>query len=439
MDSAFWQSNSAFSNLAASVYSAYVRDYKGCIVKSGIEITQPDSLSASILEIQQVSCYNSADGALKAVVTGGTLPYNYSWNDALSQADDTASGLIPGNYRVIITDAHACIDSANHTLTQPLPLMLNNADTADISCFGEADGRIAVYFAGGTLPYAYQWNNGQPDTNVIENLAALDIPYALTVVDANGCENDSFAYQVKGPDADILIEEDIASHTDNLCFGDQLGSFTLLTSGGWENYEYSLDLTNWQTASTFNSLAAFSYSVSVRDSKGCLKEVGITITEPQQLQATAAVNLKTITVSASGGTPPYSYSLNGGSPQTSSSFTNLAAGTYYVEADDANNCGPVRIDNLVVASTGVLDSKELITSIYPNPSKGIFNIDYVLTGNATVKIQVYSLTGSMVFDKTIDATDGLNNTVQLDLTGLLKGAYLIKVNGYLLDTKLIIE
>jgi len=44
------------------------------------------------------------------------------------------------------------------------------------------------------------------------------------------------------------------------------------------------------------------------------------------------------TVSATGGTVPYTYSINGGAPQGTGIFAGLAAGNYNVIVTDANNC-----------------------------------------------------------------------------------------------------
>ncbi|GEM_PF-1041308 len=45
-----------------------------------------------------------------------------------------------------------------------------------------------------------------------------------------------------------------------------------------------------------------------------------------------------IIVTASGGVPPFQYSLGGGLSQTNGTFTNLAAGTYSVDVTDVNGC-----------------------------------------------------------------------------------------------------
>ena len=71
-----------------------------------------------------------------------------------------------------------------------------------------------------------------------------------------------------------------------------------------------------------------------------------TITEPTLLSASvsktdvlcnASNGIVTIT-SSSGGVGPYEYSINGGTYQSSGSFTNLGAGTYSINIKDANGC-----------------------------------------------------------------------------------------------------
>jgi hypothetical protein len=59
----------------------------------------------------------------------------------------------------------------------------------------------------------------------------------------------------------------------------------------------------------------------------------------------------TITVTATGGTAPYQYSLNGGTKQSSNIFSNLGAGTYSVMVYDATPCSFV-LDNLTIGATG---------------------------------------------------------------------------------------
>jgi hypothetical protein len=75
-----------------------------------VSVTEPDLLQVSV-NIQNVSCYDSANGELEAIVTGGTPGYVYTWTDAVATIVATtqiATNLIPGNYSVSVTDTNGC-------------------------------------------------------------------------------------------------------------------------------------------------------------------------------------------------------------------------------------------------------------------------------------------------------------------------------------------
>lgn len=55
------------------------------------------------------TCIGAGNGSANAVATGGTAPYSYLWSG--SQTTASLSGLAPGNYTVIITDANGCADA----------------------------------------------------------------------------------------------------------------------------------------------------------------------------------------------------------------------------------------------------------------------------------------------------------------------------------------
>ena len=53
------------------------------------------------------------DGKASAIVTGGSPPYSYEWQDAIGtpigQATQTATGLAAASYKVKVTDFNGCI------------------------------------------------------------------------------------------------------------------------------------------------------------------------------------------------------------------------------------------------------------------------------------------------------------------------------------------
>jgi hypothetical protein len=436
LDSIFWSSNGLFSNLGAANYKTFVRDYRGCVNNKHIEVTQPDTLIAIVQNVYTISCVNYADGALLAQVTGGTMPYSYLWDDALNQTNDTADNLAAGTYIVLVTDANSCTDTAYSTLSQPTRVTIASIDTADIVCFGGSDGHIGLDLQGGTPPYSYSWSPAQADTNYIDLLP--EGTYEVHTFDNNGCAGDTFVYQVKSPAAALSIIEVQTAHIDNLCFSDAMGELKVRASGGWGTYQYSTDLSVWQKDSVYANLPALVYTISARDTAGCIENVNVEITQPAQLQITAASSENTITASASGGTPPYSFSLNGGAWQSSGQYNGLAAGTYHVQVRDDNNCGPVQ-SNALILETGINLVNDDFARIYPNPTNGLFYIEFIGTTAQELLIEIYSLTGARIYENVYQVSVGLTNTVQIDMTDIPQGVYMVKVNGNLLRAKLVKE
>ena len=94
------------------------------------------------------------------------------------------------------------------------------------------------------------------------------------------------------------------------------------------------------------------------------------------------------------------------------------------QSDEAVNQQGVVIDDFVVEGTLANEPFEMTNiAIYPNPSKGIFNVSM---GTITPKIiQVYDLTGKIVSSK----TEFQNNQsiISLDLSNISSGIYFVKI------------
>ena len=91
----------------------------------------------------------------------------------------------------------------------------------------------------------------------------------------------------------------------------------------------------------------------MQDALGCLQNFNYIITQPAQLVATTSVVasnqcaddcIAAEDLIISGGTGPFSFSVNGGTPivlpagDSTYSFTGLCAGTYDIIVTDANGC-----------------------------------------------------------------------------------------------------
>ena len=115
------------------------------------------------------------------------------------------------------------------------------------------------------------------------------------------------------------------------------------------------------TTGIFTGLAAGSYTISVSDANNCTSSLSVAIMQPLQPLAVALTDKRDVTcfgeasgsfaVRASGGTPGYSYSLNG-STNSTGVFSGLPAGSYEVDVTDTSG----------VKSTTVKGTTTIVTS-----------------------------------------------------------------------------
>lgn len=129
------------------------------------------------------------------------------------------------------------------------------------------------------------------------------------------------------------------------------GSINASASGG-SGFTFSLSGGPFQNSGIFTGLSAGSYTVTAKSTAGCTGTgtftlvnpagictgVIITVTGTSTINVPCEANTAIVTISASGGTAPYTHSINGINFQSSTVFNNVATGNYTVTAKDANGC-----------------------------------------------------------------------------------------------------
>jgi len=325
---------SSITGLTAGTYSVTVKDANNCSTVVSYTVSQPTLLTASISSPTQVACFGGNNGAATVTPTGGTPSYTYLWSSGATTA--TSSGLTAGTYSVTVRDANNCSTTANVTITQPTQLNASISASTNVSCNGGTNGSATVSASGGTPSYSYSWSNLQT-TATASNLAAGT--YSVTITDNHSCTTTS-SVTITQP---TLLTSAISSSTQVSCFGTSTGSATVAAFGGTSPYSYLWS--NTQTTATVSNLAAGTYNVTVTDNKGCTSTSSVTITQPTALAASISSpthvlcyggNNGNASVSVTGGTPSYVYLWNNG--QSTSSISNLYAGTYTVTVTDNNSC-----------------------------------------------------------------------------------------------------
>ncbi|WP_200911945.1 SprB repeat-containing protein, partial [Pedobacter sp. Hv1] len=342
--------------LQAGHYTYTVTDANGCsrsyngapsTPSGGAVVTQPSALSAaSGGGSTNVSCFGGSNGTATVAPTGGTAPYTYSWSPAGGTAA-TASGLSSGSYTVTVTDANACQTTRTFVLSQPSAILAATTSVVTVSCNGGSNGSATINATGGTAPYTYLWSNGAT-TQTISGLMAGH--YTYTVTDANGCSK-AYNGALNSPTQGAVVTQPSALNTsiskvDVSCFGGSNGIAALSVSGGTGPYTYSWS-PNVSSSAVAVGLTAGSYIVTATDNKGCTVQRTIVVGQPASA-VSASITSQTnnsifggstgaATVSATGGTPGYTYSWapSGGTAATASGLT---AGTYTVTIEDVRGC-----------------------------------------------------------------------------------------------------
>jgi gliding motility-associated-like protein len=359
-----FQASGTFNNLTAGAYTIIAKDANDCQVVIPATITEPaDPLTALVSSQTNVFCAGQATGSATVMASGGTPPYEYSWNTTPVQSTETVANLQAGGYIVTVTDAAGCTKTANVTITEPAPLVIT-ITKKDVACKGDLTGSATASASGGIPPYIYAWLTSPiQSTATISNLAPGT--YSVAVFDSAGCFK-SGSVTISEPDTKFTAS--ITDQVNVLCASSTTGSITVAGSGGTSPYQYNINGGAFQAGGTFNNLTAGPHTIIAKDANDCQVIISATITSPPN-GITASITSQTnvpcagetngsATVTASGGTSPYTYSWNTSPVQTTASITNLAAGTYIVTSTD--NAGCFVLDTAII--TEPLKLKASITN-----------------------------------------------------------------------------
>lgn len=321
-------------DLGAGTYGCTVTDGNGCAQDTFVVLTQPDSLFAETLQLQNPSCAGAADGLIQLQAVGGTAPFVFSW---LHGAEGSVLQDLPqGYYSVLLSDAYGCLaDTQTYVLTSP-PGIQAEALLHPPSCLGYADGAIDLQLLQGTAPFTFYWNTGDTTQSI------ADLPqgnYQLTLVDALGCM-DTLEFFLE---ADQPMNYSFSAFAPN-CHGASNGMVFLAVFGGQQPYLYSWS--NGDTTAVLENVPAATYSCTVTDAQGCMLIVdSISLTdfppivftlEAMDSVSCAGASDGAIHLSVTGGVPPYLYTWS--NEEVTENLLSVPAGSYQLTVLDSVQC-----------------------------------------------------------------------------------------------------
>ncbi|MCF8370647.1 MAG: T9SS type A sorting domain-containing protein [Bacteroidales bacterium] len=401
-----WPSNSAvlldaltplsIGNLCAGTYILTVTDAIGCTSTVTVVLVDPPLLLANITGINP-SNPGATNGSADLTVSGGTLPYNYLWNNGMTNEDLT--GLSAGTYCVTVTDANGCIATACVTLVDPVCPSTNQFWIAMNSNYGivpSLSGGTDYYPGGinGWFDYPSEWWNiwfcnlpfdstGYKTIHVEFNVSVYEpgLPFYL-----------KFAVNYSTPAWDLVnttmpplpFNPTVVANENQFIYREVLVNSTTIGASGFHSYDFvipnycpgwvSIDVQGFNfkiTNGVINHVClqeqlgqcchfencdvtcdyitesaclqlGGQWNPNLTCNDSCALEVldlGLTGVNPT---CSGACN-GSITASINGGVAPYllswvSSSVNLPSTSTAYTITNLCAGTYTITVTDAIGC-----------------------------------------------------------------------------------------------------
>jgi len=325
------------TGLTAGTYQVVITDLDGCAITEEIVISQPTQVQASSTSTD-ASC-GEANGTIDLTPTGGTgNAYTYEWDNGLPSIEDP-SGIPAGNYNVTITDGSGCTAVSTVSVSTPNGLAFAPASN-DVSCFGDADGSIALNLEGGTPPFAIDWDQDQYDGESI----ITDLPsgtYSVVVTDADSCSVVT-TLTIEQPQ-ELLATAD---SEDANCNGGNDGSVSVAPTGGSGTFNYQWNVAGVGNANTATGLSSGNYEVTIIDSQGCTTTTTASVEEPTVLVALSdgqntncfGASDGSIELNISGGVGPYTFDWNDDQLDGLEDPTDISAGVYSVIITDANDC-----------------------------------------------------------------------------------------------------
>ncbi|MEP7373191.1 MAG: gliding motility-associated C-terminal domain-containing protein [Chitinophagaceae bacterium] len=409
IDGINYQASNVFAGLAPGVYFITAKDANGVTNSLGAEVYDrcPFVTAAATGE----TCAKN-DGTITATATKGTAPYQYSINGVNFQPGNVFTGLLKGTYTVALKDALGFTSTTKATVGDDCVTV--TAVATDATC-GNDNGTITATVTRGTAPFLYSLDGivFQAD-NIFPGVKGGT--YTVTVKDFSGQRGTAIVTVNDTPGPQINLNTTPASCSNND------GTITVTATGGKLPFQYSIDGNNFQAGNVFKNRTSADYTVWIQDANQCL--VSATIRVLLNCPVVTAVGKNetcdsrngTITATATNGTGPYQYSIDGINFQSGDLFIGITAGTYTVTVKDAlnsTNTTTVTIKNICPTVSVVVNDGLCTTAngkITASAANGTAPYQYSIDGINFKVGNTFTGHGSATYTITVKDANGLTNT-----------------------------
>ncbi|MCB0475526.1 MAG: T9SS type A sorting domain-containing protein, partial [Flavobacteriaceae bacterium] len=426
------QTSYRITGLSAGNYRVVITDDNGNTASDTYLLDEPSVLAISLNVTSEVSCASGADGAIDALVQGGTPPYTYMWSNGASSEDIDNLGV--GSYTLTVTDTNGCTLSERVEVTQPGGMEITGAAVPP-ACNGGIDGSISLNVSAGNPPYSYLWNTGATTASV-DNLSAGS--YSVTVTDDAGCKS-VLDFTLADPDPLVLdLGEDRV-----LCSGQSYLIDATIDDPG-ADYQWTGDNGFVSTSPIVELYEAGNYTLIITNSNGCTAQDSVLITTINEtvsadflVSTQAFVGETIVVVDVSDPVPDtieWKFSDGTNIIEQNQDYAEISfdrEGVYKVTMTAfKGSCQAEMTKEVIVQSQAYADQeydnespfiKEFME--YPNPNNGVFEVQVSLAETSAIIVKIINLGTNVIVNSRI-ANGDVEYLLSYDLNTAI-GAYLV--------------
>lgn len=348
------QTNATANNLTNGSYTITVTSASGAVTTGNATITAPEQIVPNVA-VQNATTPTANNGSCSATPSGGTTPYSYTWSNGSIAA--SVNNLAPSTYSVTVTDSYGCratqimtvaagsagtptyctTTSANPwndwiagvqigTINNPSGKSYYSNFTSQSTTLNTSGGYIVTFTAGSSwTTYQKNWriwidfNKDGIFQDPTERVLQVAVPAPV-----NGIELQTTIHS-------LIVPVAAAVGTTRMRISMKRGAYPspceTIPNGETEDYTVAI-ITSSSSPVTLNMSAL-----------------------PLNCYGS---NNGTATVTASGGTSPYTYAWNNG--QNNATATGLSAGTYTVTVTAASG-------NIAIGTATIIQPLQLVLAI----------------------------------------------------------------------------
>lgn len=371
----------SITDIPAGKYTFFVTDKKGCKLQETYNLGEPEELLITLNQNNIILCNGGSEASVKATVTGGVIPYEYTWydsNNTLISNEVILPNVKKGSYYLIITDSENNQKQSAALLISEPGVLKTELESTPGSCGTANDWKITANTAGGTLPYKYFWSTGDT-TQTITNMSLGS--YFVVITDYNGCQTtQNIVLENASP---LTINANV---TDVNCYNTCTGAINLDITGGLAPYTVV-----WNTGDTGKSITNAckgEYIATITDTKGCTIIKTITINNTDEVVFSLVPNKVTLCYGETieydvtmNDISKYSWTSDNGFTSNESIVTLSEGGKYTLTVTTTKGCMIVK-ELEILKSEVKIDAQLILTSqAFVGEDIAIINVSNPISSN----------------------------------------------------------